>query len=317
MLTCRKVTGCSSGIGLALAKHIATKTPSQRVVATARNLASLSASISGLPDAPNVLKLALDVTSFTSIETVFNTAVHHFGRLDVVVNNAGYNLIGDAEAWRRGNADARALFDTNFWGAVDVTKRALAVFRSINRGSGQQGGVIVNMTCAGEDATAPGSAFYKASKSALEGFAKTVAKEVAPEWNIHVVNIECGAVRSTNHATTSLRRMRRHPAYVGNLNCAANRVIGFMAVGQAHKAALEPEDVAKRIYMAVETVSKMPIRVPLGQVAWDMIHEEMGRMDQDLDDTWDISRAIGDVIGKGDTAKETTEETSEEETSED
>ncbi|KAI1649582.1 uncharacterized protein F4817DRAFT_25944 [Daldinia loculata] len=84
------VTGCSSGIGQGLAQYIATKKPSQRVVATARNPASLS----DIPDGPNVLKLALDVTSVPSIDAAF----------DIVVNNAGYNLTGDTESSPPGNA---------------------------------------------------------------------------------------------------------------------------------------------------------------------------------------------------------------------
>ncbi|KAI0121541.1 hypothetical protein F4776DRAFT_631309 [Hypoxylon sp. NC0597] len=218
----------------------------------------------------------MDVTSFVSIKAAFDEALKCFGRVDVVVNNAGYTLIGDAESSPPGNTEVRALFDTNFWGAVDVTKCALSIFRDINPASGQQGGVIVNVTCMGGFLGSPGSAFYNASKFALEGFAESVAKEVAPEWNIHVVNVEPGAVR-TNHTPTALERMQRHLAYVGNPNCATNRMLGSIDDVRAHGALLKPEEVAEGIYMVVESVDKILIRVPLGRVAWDAILEEARR----------------------------------------
>ncbi|KAJ1547975.1 hypothetical protein HK405_004529, partial [Cladochytrium tenue] len=125
------ITGCSSGIGLALAQHVAA-TGKNRVVATARNPASLAS----IPDSANVLKVTLDVTSIPSIEAALAAAVSAFGRLDVVVNNAGYTLISDTEA--AGDAEARALLDTNFWGTVDVTKRVLGIMRDSNPATGQQ-----------------------------------------------------------------------------------------------------------------------------------------------------------------------------------
>ncbi|OTA65245.1 short-chain dehydrogenase/reductase-like protein SDR [Hypoxylon sp. EC38] len=298
------ITGCSSGIGLALAKYIATEQPKQRVVATARNIKSLSDSVSDLPAALNVLKLDMDVTSIQSIRGAFNAAHACFGRLDVVVNNAGYNLIGDTEASPGDNAAARALFDTNFWGAVDVTKYALKVFRTMNPATGQQGGVIVNVTSVGELMDMAGSAFYHASKFALEGFAESVAKEVSPEWNIHFVNVQPARVR-TNHLTSSLKRMEnRYMAYVGNPNCATNRTLHSLDDVDAHGRFLEPEEVAKGIYMVVGSGKKIPIRVPLGGVAWDMIHNEVKRMGRDLEEWWVISHAIGDLTGASESEKE-------------
>jgi NAD(P)-dependent dehydrogenase (short-subunit alcohol dehydrogenase family) len=119
------VTGCSSGLGKALAMHAyETGCP---VVATARRPETLSY----LPDdSKNVLKLGLDVTVADQIDQVIKKAVDRFGCLDVVVNNAAYGLTGDTEVIP--DADARAQFETNFWGPVNVTKAALSVMRELN-----------------------------------------------------------------------------------------------------------------------------------------------------------------------------------------
>ena len=159
-----------------MAQHVA-KT-SNRIVATARNPTSLSS----IPDTPNVLKLPLDVTSISSIEAALAATLNHFHRLDVVVNNAGYTLVGDTEA--AGDAEARALMDTNFWGMVDVTKRTLGIMRDENvKNGGQQGGVVLNVSSMGGWFGFPACSFYHASKFAMEGWTEAVTKELPAEWN--------------------------------------------------------------------------------------------------------------------------------------
>lgn len=157
-------------------------------MATARNITSLSAIIDG----PNVLKLALDVTSTSSIEVALSETLTKFGRIDVVVNNAGYTLVGDTEA--AGDEESRELFDTNFWGMVDGAKKAIGIMRDENaRGDGQQGGVILNISSMGGFMGFPGSSFYHASKFAMEGWTEAVAKELPVEWNSKLI---------LNHFTT-------------------------------------------------------------------------------------------------------------------
>ncbi|KAI1095480.1 NAD(P)-binding protein [Rostrohypoxylon terebratum] len=282
------ITGCSSGIGQALAQHIANKTASQRVVATARNPASLSA----IPDSPRVLKVALDVTVPSAIESAFDEAISCFGRVDIVVNNAGYNLMGDAEASPPGNPGARALMDTNFWGAVDVTKRALATFRDVNPRTGPVGGVVVNVTSMGGFFGSPGNAYYHATKFALEGWAESVAKEVRPEWGIHVTCVEPGGTR-TKYAGENLRRMPRHPAYEGDPRGATTAMLGFMDAPALHGGFASAGEVAEGIYRVVGSGRRIPIRVPLGRDSWAMVMAEVERVKGDLEECKDISCAMG------------------------
>ena len=150
---------------------------SNRVVATARKTSTLEA----LPSHDRILKLELDVTSIPSIDAALRATVEKFGRIDVVVNNAGYTLAGDTESAEDG--ESRAVFDTNFWGMVDVSKKTLGIFRDENPKTGQQGGVIVNVSSVGGWAGFPGQSFYHASKFAMEGWTESVAKELPASWN--------------------------------------------------------------------------------------------------------------------------------------
>lgn len=129
-----------------------------RVAATARKTSALS----HLPDSPNVRKLQLDVTSTESITNAIAATLKHFGRIDVVVNNAGYGLFGDMEATT--DEQARKQFETNFWGAVQMTQKTLPVFRDENRKNGaKMGGVVVQVSSVGGWVGFPGGAFYHAT----------------------------------------------------------------------------------------------------------------------------------------------------------
>lgn len=175
-------------------------------MATARNPASLSA----IPDNPNVLKLTVDVTSTPSIDAALKETVTKFGRIDVVVNNAGYTLVGDTEV--AGDEESRALFDTNFWGMVDVTKRVIGIMRDQNPRSGaQQGGVVLNVSSMGGFMGFPGSAFYHASKFAMEGWTEAVAKELPVEWNSKsmLYDRSCGFMLMSFSSSMQYRAGRR------------------------------------------------------------------------------------------------------------
>lgn len=99
----------------------------------------------------------------------------------MVVNNAGYTLFGDAE--NASEEDARKVVETDFWGMARVTQHALRILREENPKTGQQGGVVLNVSSMGGRLAFPGNAFYHASKFAMEGFTEAVSKEVRPEWN--------------------------------------------------------------------------------------------------------------------------------------
>jgi NAD(P)-dependent dehydrogenase (short-subunit alcohol dehydrogenase family) len=175
-----KVTGCSSGIGKAIATLIASK-PAQRLIATARNPSSLSY----LPDGnSNILKLALDVTSVSSVDAAFAAAAKHWGEdfhLDVVVNNAGYSLSGDTESATE--EEMHQEIETLFFGTARVTTRAIAVMRQDVKDGVHRGGLIFNISSLAGLIGLPGHAFYHAGKFAVEGWSESVAREMHPDWN--------------------------------------------------------------------------------------------------------------------------------------
>jgi NAD(P)-dependent dehydrogenase (short-subunit alcohol dehydrogenase family) len=152
------VTGCSTGIGAALAQRVL-ETPGHRIVATARNPSTLSF----LPDdGARVLKLALDVTSAEAVPAAFGAAIEAFGRIDVVVNNAGAILRADAEALfaEEHVGIARDVFEINFWGAARVSREAVRVFREVN--GPKTGGTLVQVTSLGGYIGNPGGSTYHA-----------------------------------------------------------------------------------------------------------------------------------------------------------
>ncbi|TGJ87058.1 hypothetical protein E0Z10_g1680 [Xylaria hypoxylon] len=284
------ITGCSSGIGAGLATRLATQT-TNRVVATARQVSALSYLED---DAQNVLKLALDVTSSEAIDKAFKKAIGRFGRVDVVVNNAGYTLMGDTESSTA--QEGRELFDTNFWGAVEVTKRALGVLRDENPKTGQRGGVILFVSSMGGFITTPGSAYYHASKFAMEGFAESVAKELDPNWNIHLSVLQPGGTTTELLGGSFKATATRHPAYVA-ANMPTNQMLGLLGNMEIRKGFSSADDIARGMWELLTRGKKIPIRVPLGKDAWDMVMDETVDVKKGFEELREFSNSFGGSMG--------------------
>jgi len=265
------ITGCSSGLGQHLSKLLE-QSNKYRVVATARRISALSY----LPDnSPNVLKLELDVTSKDSVAAAVAAAVEKFGRIDVLVNNAGYGLMGDAEG--TSDAEARAIMDTNFWGSVDMTKAVLSVFRDVNPAG--DGGVVVQVSSMGGFIGFPGSAYYHASKFAMEGFTESVAKEMFPQWNIKFLILEPGGVRTKY--STSMKVAKRHPAYLDPKG-PTNQLLAYIQTPGIEDTWGDPDLVVKAVVDVVAS-DDIPLRLPMGSDAWGLMRAEVEGMSKELD----------------------------------
>jgi NAD(P)-dependent dehydrogenase (short-subunit alcohol dehydrogenase family) len=192
------ITGTSAGLGREWAEAALER--GDQVAATARDVTALEPLVSEYGDA--VLPIALDVTDRPAVLDAVQRAVERFGRLDVLVNNAGYGQVGMVEEVTE--QEFRAQLETNFFGAVWVTQAVLPVMRA--QGSGR----ILQVTSEGGVRAFPGFGAYHASKWAVEGLSEALAQEVAP-FGIHVTNVEPGP-----YATgfgTALHVSDPHPDY--------------------------------------------------------------------------------------------------------
>ena len=196
------ITGTSRGIGRAFAESALER--GDKVAATARNVAVLEDLVTRYGDQA-VLPLALDVTDKAAVAATVAAAHERFGRLDVVVNNAGYGLFGMVEELTE--QQVRDQMETNFFGAFWVTQAVLPLLRA------QGGGHIVQVSSVGGVAAFPSLSAYQGSKWALEGFSDSLSQEVA-DLGIKVTIVEPGGF-STDWAGSSATHAEPNPAYDG------------------------------------------------------------------------------------------------------
>ena len=193
------ITGTSRGFGREWAEAALERGDS--VAATARDVGSLAPLVEKYGD--SVLPLTLDVTDREAAFAAVQEAHGRFGRLDVVVNNAGYGQFGLIE--EISEAEARAQIDTNLFGALWVTQAALPFLRE--QGSGH----ILQVSSIGGISAFPNIGMYNASKWALEGFSQSLAQEVA-DFGVRVTLIEPGGF-STDWSGSSAKHASPNPAY--------------------------------------------------------------------------------------------------------
>jgi NAD(P)-dependent dehydrogenase (short-subunit alcohol dehydrogenase family) len=257
------ITGTSSGFGQAFAAYALDN--GYNVVATARNAAKLASLVEQAPD--RVLARTLDVDRPRDAEAAIAAAVERFGRIDVVINNAGYGVLGAVE--ETPDNELRALMETNFFGAVAVIRAALPALRA------QGSGAIVNISSLGGQLSYPGFGAYSASKFALEGISEALAQEVAG-LGIKVLIVEPGNFRTNllGSGTRKLPAMEVYRPAVDGTRQFANSMHGEQ-VGDPLKAAAAIDQA-----LAAE---KTPLRLQLGEDAVDAVRGHAVTMLEDLE----------------------------------
>ncbi len=241
------ITGSSRGLGRALAEAVLAA--GHRLVATARKPAQLADLVERYGD--QVRAIPLDVTDERAAAQAIAATVAAFGRLDVLVNNAGYGDVGSIEDTSL--ADFRAQIETNLFGVINVTKAALPLLRE------QRAGHILQLSSIGGRLGPPGRAPYAAAKWGVEGFSEVLAKEVAP-LGIKVTILEPGAFRTDfAGASTTLRPTR--PEY--------ESTVGKLAQYQRDHNGKQAGDPAKAAAVILHIVSleEPPLRLLLGSDA--------------------------------------------------
>ncbi|MBC7724631.1 MAG: SDR family NAD(P)-dependent oxidoreductase [Burkholderiaceae bacterium] len=184
------ITGCSTGFGRALA--IAVLERGDNAIVTAREVSAVTDLVGDHAD--TALALALDVTDPVQVRAAVERGVERFGGIDVLINNAGYGYRAAVE--EGDDADVRTLFDTHFFGTVDLIKAVLPQMRA------RRSGTIVNFSSIGAKVHPAGSGYYAAVKSAIEGLTGSLRKELEP-LGITAMVIEPGGFR-TDFAGRSL-----------------------------------------------------------------------------------------------------------------
>jgi NAD(P)-dependent dehydrogenase (short-subunit alcohol dehydrogenase family) len=261
------ITGASSGFGRAFAEHALER--GHNVVATARQLTALQDLAARAPD--RLLPLALDVALPGAAQAAIDAAISRFGRIDVLINNAGYGVVGAFE--ETSDSELRAIMETNFFGAMHVTRAALPILRA------QKSGAIVNISSLGGQLSFAGFSAYSATKFAIEGISEALAQEMAP-FGVKVLIVEPGQFR-TNLAGGGMRHMPVMEAYrdtVGSTRDFAHTMHGTQE-GDPRKAAA-----------AIETAldaPDTPLRLQLGADAVDAVRAHSETLLRDLA-AWEV-----------------------------
>jgi NAD(P)-dependent dehydrogenase (short-subunit alcohol dehydrogenase family) len=250
------ITGTSRGFGREWT--IAALERGDRVAATARDVSSLEDLAGKYGDA--LLPIALDVDDREADFAAVRQAYETFGRLDVVVNNAGYGQFGMFEELTE--AELRAQIETNVFGAMWVTQAALPYLRE--QGSGH----IIQVSSIGGVNAFAGLSAYHASKWALEGFSQSLSQEVAP-FGIHVTIVEPGGY-STDWGGASAKRASQLEDY--------DEVRAMVAQWRAQRTASPGDPVATRdAILAVVDAQQPPLRIFFGDAGLDLTTAEYER----------------------------------------
>lgn len=258
------ITGCSTGFGRELAKYVSSQ--GHIVVGTLRRDEHIKAFNMIAPDL--TIGVKLDVTQSTLIPKTIQYVLNTFGRIDVLVNNAGYGALGAIEEVNE--AEMRRQFDVNVFGPVMLIKAVLPSMRE------KRSGHILNITSIAGLQGYPGVGIYNGSKFALEGVGEALAAEVK-HLGIKVINIEPGpfrtdwAGRSANYSISSLEDYRES----ATKNLESLQEVSGNQVG-------DPVKGAKAMY-EVTLVEDPPMHLPLGGPAYSRIRKKIESLRKEID----------------------------------
>jgi NAD(P)-dependent dehydrogenase (short-subunit alcohol dehydrogenase family) len=257
------ITGASTGFGRILAEQALAQ--GDHVIATARQPEQLAALLEQHPG--QVLTLALDVTRPASIDAAVAASLDRFGKVDVLVNNAGYGLAGAIE--EASEAEFMPVFETNVFGLIRVTRAFLPQFRK------QRSGNIVNLSSIGGLIGSPGWGYYNASKFAVNGFSEALAAELEP-LGIHVTIVEPGPFRTDFLGRSGVEAEKRIAEY--------DQTAGKTREYFHAQAGRQPGDPAKAVeaILAAVAAPQPPKHLVLGKIAFDRMQKRLETWQHDL-----------------------------------
>lgn len=274
------ISGCSTGFGREIARTALER--GARVAVTARRPESVADLVNAWPE--HAVALALDVTDEGSITAAVADTVRAFGRIDVLVNNAGYGYVAAVEEGE--DAAVRAMFEANFFGALALTRTVLPLLRE--QGSGH---IINNSSQAGIMAN-PGTGYYSASKHALEGLMEALAKEVAP-LGIRVTSVQPGAFRTDWSGRSMQRSSERLPAYEEHVHSRLDMI--------AQMDGKQPGDPvrAAKIIVDLYEMQDPPVQLLLGAGVLAAYRDKLGAQLANLERWQALTQAADFPAGEG------------------
>ena len=268
------ITGCSTGFGRELAKLVLER--GWRAVVTARDASKVADIVEGHGD--RALVLPLDVTKSAQIDHAVAQAKEHFGRIDVLVNNAGYGYLAAIEEGE--DAAVREMFEANVFGLVDTTKAVLPVMRK------QRSGLIVNVSSIGGLTSFAATGYYHGTKYAVEGISESLATEVKP-LGIDVLIVEPGPFR-TNWAGPSIKQSATQ---IEDYAATAGERRKQTAARSGNQAG-DPVRAAQAIIDAALSDTP-PLRLLLGKAALELARKKLDFLRSDFD-AWEATTVGAD-----------------------
>jgi NAD(P)-dependent dehydrogenase (short-subunit alcohol dehydrogenase family) len=258
------ITGCSTGFGRILSEQLLAR--GDRVIATARNPDHIEGLRAHAKSPDQFLSYKLDVTDFSEIRKVANDAIEKAGRIDVLVNNAGYGYVGALEEVSM--PEIRAVYETNVFGLMEMTRAILPVFRT------QKSGHIINLSSVAGMVGTPGASIYNSTKFAIAGLSEALAGELA-SFGIQVTLIEPGAFR-TDFANRSLRVAPYLPEYSEALSQTRKY---YETIGGQ-----QPGDPAQAVRAMIALVDhpNPPLRLPMGKIALQRIRNKIAQYESEI-----------------------------------
>jgi len=258
------ITGCSTGFGRELAKEVLAL--GNQVAVAARNTADVQDIVAAYPDTAIAVKL--DVTKADEIKAATALVKEKFGRIDVLVNNAGIGYFGAIEESEE--AEVRRMFEINVFGLANVTNSVLPIMRA------QRSGHILNVASIGGLVGFPGVGFYNATKFAVDGYSETLSKEVAP-LGIKVTIIAPSGFRTDWAGRSANNSPIVIPDYKETAEANKNAIRGYSG-----KQPGDPVRAAKAIVKAVES-EHPPLRLLLGVAALKGARNKLEQLKKDFD----------------------------------
>jgi NAD(P)-dependent dehydrogenase (short-subunit alcohol dehydrogenase family) len=264
------ITGATSGFGRALAEAVLSQ--GDIAVGAGRTVSRLDDLKGAYPD--QLFPVVLDVTDTARDAAVVDETVQRFGRLDVLVNNAGRTQVGALEETT--DAEMRFLFELHYFGPAALTKAALPHMRR------QGGGWVIQMSSVGGQVTAPGFGAYCATKFALEGLTQTLSEEVP---GVYFLIVEPGAFRTGLFGKDAAYFSTPTPEYAETVGPTRTYV---ETGGGAQRG--DPAKAARAILTAMSS-AKPPLRLVLGGDAIDRIRPRLGDLQHELSEWEELGRA--------------------------